>query len=59
MEHTRDRAEEKASRAEDKVCLFVVLSNSKNTCVGKGTHRGAWHGQQDNQVNEHHGREIS
>ena len=59
MEHTRDRAEEKASRAEDKVCLLFLSNGSKNTCVvcvlGKGTGRGAWHGQQDNQVNEHHG----
>ena len=39
--------------------MFVALFNSKKTFVGKGTHRGAWHGQQDSQVNEHHWREIS
>ena len=31
MEHTRDRAEEKASRAEEKVCLFVKFISFKNT----------------------------
>ena len=31
MEHTRDRAEEKASRAEEKVWLFVKFFNIKDT----------------------------
>ena len=30
MEHTRDRAEEKASRAEEKVWLFVKFISFKN-----------------------------
>ena len=32
MEHTRDRAEEKASRAEEKVCLLFFVKFKEHLC---------------------------
>ena len=45
MEHIRDRAEEKASRSEDKVVCSFIKFNEHQVYAGKSTLRGAWNGQ--------------